>query len=130
MMRRVWLAALIVASLLPSWLNADSFWGQSRVSLAVGEQNYSRVRMEQFRRLVEEATTRKPCLVMVDESGSDPQLSYIVNPPDFKSDVLVCRKPAEQSAINELHSTFPERTLYEFDPATFAMSEVEVPQRK
>jgi len=117
----MWLLALVMSSLLPNWLNADSFWGPSRVSLAVGEQSYSRVRFEQFRRLVNSPGVRHPCLILVDEQGADPQLSFIVNPPDLEGDTLVCRKPSSDSEIVELQDAFPGREIYEFNPGTFEL---------
>ncbi len=122
----VWLCALACASLIPNWIDAPSFWGPSRVSLAVGEQSFSRVRFERFRRLSQSAAIRKPCLILVDESGSDMQLSYIVNPPDLEGEVLVCRLPQNTVEEVELQSAFPDRTLYRFDPETFEMLKVEM----
>jgi len=118
----LWLFFLVMASLLPNWLDAESFWGPSRVSLAVGEQTFSRARFEQFRRLTHSLLVTRPCLVMVDESAADPQLSYIINPPDLNSDVLVCRLPATDSEISELRKAFPDRTLFTFDPSSFQLT--------
>lgn len=117
-----WLLGLVAASLLPNWLDSESLWGPSRVSLAVGEQTFSRARFEQFRRLTHSPLVRRPSLIMVDETSSDPQLSYIVNPPDLVSDILVCRLPLQESEIVELQQEFPDRTLYRFDPQTFQLT--------
>jgi len=117
-----WLLAVVAASLIPNWLDAPSFWGPSRVSLAVSEQTFSRARFEQFRRLTRSPLVHRPCLIMVDEISSDPQLSFIVNPPDLVSEILVCRLPLETSEIAELQHAFPDRTLYRFDPQTFQLT--------
>jgi hypothetical protein len=119
---RVWLLALVAACLLPNWVTADSFWGPSRVSQAVSEQAFSRVRFELFNRLVNSSAIQHPCLILVDERNSDPQLSYIINPPDLSGDVLTCRHPASAAEIAELSNAFPERMLYVFDPATFQLT--------
>ncbi|MFO0999257.1 MAG: hypothetical protein U0936_02890 [Planctomycetaceae bacterium] len=119
---RMWLLALIGACLLPGWVNADSFWGPSRVSQAVSEQAFSRVRFELFNQLVRSSAVQHPCLILVDERNSDPQLSYIVNPPDMTGDVLVCRHPEDEAEIMELSSAFPERSVYVFDPETFQLT--------
>lgn len=120
---RLWLAALAGASLLPGWVSAESFWGPSKVTLAAGEQAFSRIRMERFRRLTTAGTINRPALILVDESGSDPQLSYIVNPPDLKAELLVCRRPADDSGLAELRTIFPDRCFYDFDPRTFSLVE-------
>ena len=115
------LICLIGASLLPAWMDAETFWGPSKVTLAVGEQSFSRVRFEQFRLLTGRPELKHPILVLVDEAVSDPQLSYIVNPPDLQADVLVCRKPADISAIADLKDTFSDRSLWVFNPETFEL---------
>ena len=122
---RIWLLALIAACLLPNWVNAESFWGPSRVSMAVSEQAFSRVRFELFNRLVNSAAVQHPCLILVDERNSDPQLSYIVNRPDLSGEVLVCRHPETNAEIHELSNAFPERILYLFDPETFQLTRLE-----
>ena len=122
---RLWLLALISACLLPNWVNADSFWGPSRVSQAVSEQSFSRVRFELFNRLVSSTAVQHPCLILVNERNSDPQLSYIINPPDLSGDVLVCRHPETEAEIPELSDAFPERSVYVFDPETFQLTERE-----
>jgi hypothetical protein len=119
---RAWLLALVGACLLPNWVTAESFWGPSRVSLAVSEQAFSRVRFELFNRLVNSAAVQHPCLILVDESKSDPQLSYIINPTDMLGDVLICRHPNTVAEISELSTAFPERFIYVFDPETFRLS--------
>lgn len=116
-----WLCLLVCSSLLPSWCDAESLWGPSRVSLAVSEQSFSRIRFEQFQRLCDSAQVRHPCLILVDERQADPQLSYIVNSPDLSDDVLVCRLPQDSQTLNELTDAFPDRSFYVFDPATFTL---------
>jgi hypothetical protein len=116
-----WLCLLVCSSLLPAWCDAESFWGPSRVSLAVSEQSFSRIRFEQFRRLASSAQVRHPCLILVDERQADPQLSYIVNPPDLSSEVLVCRLPEDPATLRELAAAFPDRSFYVFDPTAFTL---------
>jgi hypothetical protein len=116
-----WLSLLVFSSLLPAWCDAELLWGPCRVSLAVSEQSFSRIRFEQFRRLARSAKIRHPCLILVDERQSDPQLSYIVNPPDLSSDVLVCRLPADSQTLRELAAAFPDRSFYVFDPTAFTL---------
>jgi hypothetical protein len=122
---RLWLLALISACLLPNWVNAESFWGPSRVSQAVSEQAFSRVRFELFNRLVSSTAVQHPCLILVDERNSDPQLSYIINPPELSGDVLVCRHPETEAEIHELSQVFPDRSVYVFDPETFQLTRFE-----
>lgn len=112
----LWLTLLILASLIPNWIDADTFWGQSRVTTAFDEQAFSRVRFEYFRRLTASEQVRHPALVLVDERGTNQQLSYIVNPPDLSGDVIVCRLPEDTAIVDELTQAFPKHHLYVFSP--------------
>ena len=116
-----WLAALILASLIPNWLDGKSLWGVSRVTTAFREQTFSRVRFAYFRLLTESERVQHPALVLVDERGSNFQLSYIVNPPDLSGSVLVCRLPEDPSVFDELVRAFPKHHLYVFDPESFRL---------
>ena len=118
----VWLASLIFASLIPNWFDAETFWGTSRVTVAFREQAFSRVRFEYFHRLTTSDQIRHPALVLVDEGTSNPQLSYIVNPPDLSGDVIVCRLPEAAAVIDKLAEAFPEHHLYRFNPESFALT--------
>lgn len=77
--------------------------------------------MEAFRQTTADAARLSPVLVLVDERGHDPQLSYIVNPPDYSGPVLVCRHPQTDQEIAELQTAFPDRRLLRFDPKTFRL---------
>ena len=118
----LWLVSLIFASLIPNWIDAEMFWGTSRVTVAFREQVFSRVRFEYFRRLTTSDQIQHPALVLVDEGTSNPQLSYIINPPDLSGDVIVCRLPESPSAIDELANAFPGHHLYRFNPETFELA--------
>lgn len=107
-----WTLLVPIASLLPSWLNAESLWGPSRISQAVSEQAYSRVRIAAFQQIAAKVADKGPCLLLVDETGTDQQLSYIINPPDYQAPALVCRLPQTPAEQRQLASAFPDRRLY------------------
>jgi len=120
---RLWFAALIFASLAPGWIGADFAWGTSKVGMAVSEQAFSRVRFAQFQELIRSDGVQKPALILVDESGSDPQLSYIVNPPDLSDEVLVCRATDDPEKLDELRRYYGGRAWYVFDPLERRLTE-------
>ena len=120
----LWLTLLIFASLLPNWIDTDTFREPSRVTTAFREQAYSRVRFEYFRRLTTSEQVQHPALVLVDERGTNQQLSYIVNPPDLSGDVIVCRLPDDAAIVDELAKAFPGYHLYTFIPESFRLSEL------
>lgn len=107
-----WTLLLLIASLLPSWLSAESLWGPSRIELAVSEQAYSRVRIGAFQQMAAKVAAKGPCLLLVDEAGTDQQLSYIINPPDYRAPALVCRLPQSAADLHQLIAAFPDRLLY------------------
>lgn len=118
----LWLTSLIMASLIPNWIDAESFWGTSRVTVAFREQTFSRVRFEYFHRLTTSDQVQLPALVLVDEGTSNPQLSYIINPPDLSGDVIVCRLPEAPAVLDELTKAFSGYHRYRFNPETFALT--------
>ncbi len=121
-MSSLWLTSLILASLIPNWIDADTIWGQSRVTTAFQEQAFSRIRFEYFHRLTTSNQIQHPALILVDEGSSNPQLSYIINPPDLSGDVLVCRLPSDPEVVDELAQAFPGHHPYAFNPETFDLS--------
>jgi len=120
----LWLTSLVLASLIPNWIDADTFWGPSRVTTAFREQKFSRVRFEYFHRLTTSQQIQHPALILVDEGSSNPQLSYIINPPDLSGEVIVCRLPRDSAILDELAQAFPKLHLYKFAPETFELNEV------
>lgn len=116
-----WVVALALAGLVPGWIQLPMFQNVSRISAAISEQAYSRTRMQFFRQLLSTSDLKRPALVLVDESGTDPQLSYIINPPDYKAEILTCRRPSSEAEILELQQAFVDRTLYIFNPSKFQL---------
>jgi hypothetical protein len=111
--------AVAIAGLTPGWFSSTELWGPSKVAAAVSEQAFSRKRIGYFRQMTESPAISKPALILVDERGTDPQLSYIINPPTQDASVLVCRRPDSDREMDELAAAFPDRKLYIFDPDSF-----------
>ncbi|MCA9035800.1 MAG: glycosyltransferase family 39 protein [Planctomycetaceae bacterium] len=121
----IWATSLIIVGWLPGWVNQEAGWGRAKVVQAVNQLAYSRKRLQQFQWQVESAEIRKPALILVDENGADPQLSYIINPPDFQSEALVCRLPETAEQLHDLRQKFPGRQCYRFDPETFTLARLD-----
>lgn len=119
-----WLTCFIAASLMPGWISSEVTWGSSRVASATSELAWSRTHFELFNRLTAADNVMKPALVLVDESQSDPQLSYIINDPEYLSDVLVARLPSTDEEIRQLQEHFSDRTLYQFTPESFSLTPI------
>ena len=117
----LWIGVFILSSLLPAWFRMPVFDNESKVSAAISEQSFSRIRFAHFQRLTTSDMITKPALVMVDEEGTDPQLSYIINPGDYDSEVLVCRLPTSDEDVNKLSNHYNDRTLYVFSPQELSL---------
>ena len=113
-----WIVCLVAAGLSPGWFAMPVFADQSKVDGAVSELSFARTRFEYFNATVASAAIRKPALIMIDERDADPQLSYVINPPDLESAVLKCRYPTSRQEVQDLQAAFPARTIYTFNPAT------------
>ncbi|APZ92780.1 ArnT family glycosyltransferase [Fuerstiella marisgermanici] len=111
-----WTGMFVGVSLLPGWVSLPEFGDTSKASAAIQEQAFSRTRFAYFNNAVRSESMQKPALVLVDERDTDPQLSYVINPPDLQGPVLICRRPATDQEIQDLRQEFPDRTLYVFDP--------------
>lgn len=118
---RIWVFAVLLGGLLPGWIRLPMFQDTSKVSAAISEQSFSRVRMHQFQLRTRSDRIVRPALILVDESQSDPQLSYIINPPDYQSDVLVCRLPESAEQLDQVTAAFAERTCYVFEPESMTV---------
>ena len=113
---RLWITALLLSGLVPGWIGLPMFDGASKTGAAVSELSFSRVRLYQFQKEFRSTRYSKPALVLVDERGIDPQLSYIINEPDMDGELLVCRRPETAAEIEDLAAAFPGHTIYHFTP--------------
>ncbi|MEQ9411723.1 MAG: hypothetical protein RIK87_28670 [Fuerstiella sp.] len=119
-----WMLCVVLSGLLPAWFTLPVYDDPCKVSAAISEQSFSRTRFEFFHRTVTASGIQKPALILVNEQGTDPQLSYIINPPDLQAEVLVCRRPTTAQEIQELRTAFAPRRLYAFDPGTMTFTEM------
>jgi hypothetical protein len=113
-----WIVSFVVVGLLPGWFAVPVFDSQSKVSGAVSELSFARTRFQYFNATVASSAIQKPALILIDERNSDPQLSYVINPPDLGFAVLKCRHPGSNAEVEELQAAFPDRTIYTFSPGT------------
>lgn len=116
-----WIVAFVLCALVPAWFKLPVFDNVSKVSAAISEQSFSRIRFAQFQKLAFSSRVEKPALVMVDERGTDPQLSYIINPGSYDSDVLVCRLPDSDDEVQGLQDHYSDRNVYVFSPQNFSL---------
>jgi hypothetical protein len=117
-----WVSLLVGVGLLPGWIALPEFGDISKVQAATEEQAFSRSHLAFFDRTMAADFVQRPALVLVDERGADPQLSYIINGPELDAEVIVCRRPDTDREIEELREAFPDRVFYEFDPEKLQFS--------
>lgn len=111
----IWMCGLILVSTIPAWFSSPDLLGASKVDQWINQTAYSRRRIAEFDLAVSSVSAQQPVLILVDESGTDPQLSFIINPPDYSGPSLVCRIPRSRRDLADLKATFPDRKLFYFD---------------
>lgn len=121
-----WLSCLFAAAILPGWLTADTAWGASKIAGATSELAWTRRQFEVFRRQLASDTVKKPALVLVEEPESGPPLSFIINDPEYRNEVLIARMPKSYNEIGQLQKEFSNRHFYRFAPENFALTPIAV----
>lgn len=111
----VWMLLLVTGSLLPAWFSSPDVLGISKVDSWINQTAYSRRRMAEFRLAANQLASEEPVLVFVDESNTDPQLSFIINPPNYEGAVIVCRLPQTSEELSTITDHFAKRSQYYFD---------------
>ena len=111
----LWICGMVLATIIPAWVSSPEFLGPSKVSQWINQTSYSRRRIAEFRLAVAEVSQQQKTLILVDESGTDPQLSFIINPPSYQGQSLVCRLPSRREELVQIAAEFPDRKLYYFD---------------
>lgn len=121
-----WVICFLASAILPGWLTMDSTWGPSKIAAATSELAWSRRQFEVFHRKVASKLVTKPALVLVEEPESGPPLSYIINDPEYRNEVLIARVPETKDEICLLKKEFPDRHFYRFVPQSFALTPITV----
>lgn len=125
----VWWMLLILASISVNQFAVRPFWGISRVEAGIDQSEFSRVRFERLRHLIDTKMTKRPALLLIKHDPTDRHIDYVNNHPSLKADVLIGRFPADsqtsdKATIDTTLAAFPDRTLYTLtiDPETKAWS--------
>lgn len=118
-----WVILFLAAGLVPGWLQLGVFDNVSKTGAAVSELSFARRRLEIFQRSTADPAIQKPAIILVDERNSDPQLSYVINDPLLRENVVVCRLPETAEEVQQLQRAFPDRTVYSFDPEKMLFQE-------
>lgn len=107
-----WQYVLIVVTIAPAWVSTPQVLGDSKVDMWINQMVYSRRRFAEFELAVASKTNEQAVLILIDEATADPQLSFIINPPDYSGKSLVCRLPRSEQELASLKHVFPDRTLF------------------
>jgi hypothetical protein len=119
-----WWSALVAAAIVTNWLPFDPFWSYSRVDLGVEEIAFARLRYEGFQRLIDQAVTRRPALLLIEGDPADRSLDYVVNDPDLTAPVLRGRYRPGKTDLAKVKSAFPNRTVYLYRVQTGELTRV------
>jgi hypothetical protein len=107
-----WWGTLIAAAVVTNWLPFDPFWSDSRVDLGVAEIAFARLHYAGFQRMLDQAVTQRPALVLIEGDPDDTSLDYVYNDPDLSAAVLRGRYRPGKTNLAKVHAAFPDRALY------------------
>jgi hypothetical protein len=119
-----WWAALIATAVVTNWLPFDPFWSLSRVDRGVEEITFARLHYAGFQRMIDQAVTRRPALLLIEGDPADRSLDYVVNDPDLTAPVLRGRYRPGKTDLAQVRSAFPDRTLYLYQVKTGQLKRV------
>jgi hypothetical protein len=112
----LWWLLVAASALIPTCVPFEPVWPQSRLEAAVSEVGFARGRYALFQRLVDEAVSQRPALVLVVPDEADRSMDFVLNDPQLDADVLFGRFRRGQTNLVEVHRNFPDLALYLFEP--------------
>jgi Dolichyl-phosphate-mannose-protein mannosyltransferase len=107
-----WWATLVATAVLTNWLPFDPFWPVSRIEGGVQEVAFSRLHYAGFQRMIDEAVTDRPALVLIEPDPADRSIDYVYNDPDLSAPVIRGRYVPGKTDLAKVRAAFPNRALY------------------
>jgi hypothetical protein len=107
-----WWATLTAAAVITNWLPFDPFWSVSRIEGGIEEVAFSRLHYAGFQRMIDEAVTERPALVLIEPDPADRSMDYVYNDPDLSARVIRGRYVPGKTDLAKVHAAFPNRALY------------------
>ncbi len=126
----VWWGACILLTVMIS-LTADD---GTHLKAAVDEVAFSRIKYEQFDRMIDRSVNPKPALVLIEADPADRSIDYVTNDPDLTGpdltgEVLRGRfRPGETNAA-EVVRTFPDRSCWLYRVKENSLTRLSSPAR-
>jgi hypothetical protein len=113
--RCVWLLGLPWLAWSGMYLSLGEEW-PARWERGVGSMQFPRQQQAAFREWVAENVGDQPALVLIDPTGSNPHLDYVVNHAGLTDAIWYGRYRPGQTDLREIIAAFPERQVYLVEP--------------
>jgi hypothetical protein len=107
-----WWATLTAAAVITNWFPFDPFWSVSRIEGGIEEVAFSRLHYAGFQRMIDEAVTDRPALLLIEPDPDDNSMDYVYNDPDLSAPVIRGRYVPGKTDLAKVHAAFPNRALY------------------
>jgi hypothetical protein len=107
-----WWATLTAVAVITNWFSFDPFWSVSRIEGGFEEVAFSRLHYAGFQRMIDEAVTDRPALLLIEPDPDDQSIDYVYNDPDLSAPVIRGRYVPGKTDLAKVHAAFPNRALY------------------
>lgn len=118
---KYWWLGMVTAPMLTMYFSAGEFWPVSRIQNEAESIGFSRLKYDEFDRLLKSRIGNRRALVLIHHDPTDLHIDFIDNDPSWDAPILRGRaeegKP-DDARIAELKESFPERELWFFDMVT------------
>lgn len=119
---RWWWGAMLMTSLTVSWISVPSLW-TGRIERGLGEVAFSRMRYEQFDRMIHDQVTA-PAIVFIRHNPVEEHIDYVSNTPQLDGPILKARAPEKEFDLRRAAGMFPDRTAWLFDVASRKLQKI------
>lgn len=127
-MLKYWWLGMLAAPMLTMYVSAGDFWPVARMQNEVEIVAFSRLKYEEFDRLLEEEIGDQRALILIDHDEADLHIDYIDNDPPWDAPIIRGRvdegRPDAES-LQELNRAFPDREIWYFDVAAGNLEKLE-----
>ena len=123
----VWWGLLVAASVAVNVTEFAPLWFPSKLVDGTHEIAFARLKHQAFDELLRREVRQRPALVLIEADPADRHIDYVVNEPDFSSEVVRGRYPVPDWPMERIVAEFPGRTAYLFRAKTGELRQVSQP---
>ncbi|MBD3676047.1 MAG: glycosyltransferase family 39 protein [Planctomycetaceae bacterium] len=117
---KYWWLGMLAAPMLTMYVSAGDFWPVARMQNEVEIVAFSRLKYQEFDRLLEQEIGDRRALVLIDHDETDLHIDYIDNDPSWDAPIIrgrVDEGRPDAERLEELKAAFPKREIWYFNAA-------------